>query len=108
AEHVVFFFFEAEDGIRVVHVTGVQTCALPICERSRCIAEEFAFKEGFRYCSAVYRHERPISARACRMNSMGEELFTCACLTFDRSEERRVGKGRRRPGPPGSSQPAEQ
>src|SRR5690606_36990337 len=25
-----FFFFQAEDGIRVFHVTGVQTCALPI------------------------------------------------------------------------------
>src|SRR5690606_40822398 len=24
------FFFQAEDGIRVFHVTGVQTCALPI------------------------------------------------------------------------------
>src|SRR5690606_1664551 len=32
---VVFysFFFQAEDGIRVFHVTGVQTCALPICAR---------------------------------------------------------------------------
>src|SRR2546422_2920413 len=33
-EHVymigVFFFFQAEDGIRDVAVTGVQTCALPI------------------------------------------------------------------------------
>src|SRR2546429_2892625 len=28
---VVFFFFQAEDGIRDVAVTGVQTCALPIC-----------------------------------------------------------------------------
>src|SRR5690606_41993472 len=27
---VVFFFFQAEDGIRDFHVTGVQTCALPI------------------------------------------------------------------------------
>src|SRR5256884_4115294 len=27
----VFFFFQAEDGIRDVAVTGVQTCALPIC-----------------------------------------------------------------------------
>src|SRR2546429_7354928 len=27
---VVFFFFQAEDGIRDVAVTGVQTCALPI------------------------------------------------------------------------------
>src|SRR5215475_1339467 len=28
---LVFFFFQAEDGIRDFHVTGVQTCALPIC-----------------------------------------------------------------------------
>src|SRR5439155_2101039 len=27
---IVFFFFQAEDGIRDGHVTGVQTCALPI------------------------------------------------------------------------------
>src|SRR5687767_7884638 len=27
-----FFFFQAEDGIRDKLVTGVQTCALPICE----------------------------------------------------------------------------
>src|SRR2546429_3597150 len=27
------FFFQAEDGIRDVAVTGVQTCALPICCR---------------------------------------------------------------------------
>src|SRR5690606_39672942 len=26
----LLFFFQAEDGIRVFHVTGVQTCALPI------------------------------------------------------------------------------
>src|SRR5476651_546795 len=26
----LFFFFQAEDGIRVIGVTGVQTCALPI------------------------------------------------------------------------------
>src|SRR5204863_3373052 len=26
-----FFFFQAEDGIRDLYVTGVQTCALPIC-----------------------------------------------------------------------------
>src|SRR6266436_3080169 len=29
-EFMVFFFFQAEDGIRDVAVTGVQTCALPI------------------------------------------------------------------------------
>src|SRR5260370_40649950 len=27
----MFFFFQAEDGIRDSSVTGVQTCALPIC-----------------------------------------------------------------------------
>src|SRR5690606_40442926 len=30
-----FFFFQAEDGIRDFHVTGVQTCALPISARGR-------------------------------------------------------------------------
>src|SRR5256885_5920808 len=29
--YVFFFFFQAEDGIRDYKVTGVQTCALPIC-----------------------------------------------------------------------------
>src|SRR6266496_3394883 len=28
--YVFFFFFQAEDGIRDLYVTGVQTCALPI------------------------------------------------------------------------------
>src|SRR5207253_3265350 len=30
-----FFFFQAEDGIRDGHVTGVQTCALPISWTAR-------------------------------------------------------------------------
>src|SRR2546430_6932298 len=30
---VVIFFFQAEDGIRDLTVTGVQTCALPIYHR---------------------------------------------------------------------------
>src|SRR2546430_11317674 len=30
-EHI-FFFFQAEDGIRDLTVTGVQTCALPISD----------------------------------------------------------------------------
>src|SRR5256885_8009989 len=30
-DRYVFFFFQAEDGIRDYKVTGVQTCALPIC-----------------------------------------------------------------------------
>src|SRR5262252_3054198 len=31
-----FFFFQAEDGIRDHCVTGVQTCALPISQRTSC------------------------------------------------------------------------
>src|SRR5256885_9003683 len=31
SHHHVMFFFQAEDGIRDYKVTGVQTCALPIC-----------------------------------------------------------------------------
>src|SRR5256884_4795606 len=42
----VFFFFQAEDGIRDVAVTGVQTCALPIY--------------------AASRHHRPLSGSAAR------------------------------------------
>src|SRR3989440_6390974 len=32
---IIFFFFQAEDGIRDLIVTGVQTCALPICLHPR-------------------------------------------------------------------------
>src|SRR3712207_6899011 len=31
----MYFFFQAEDGIRDIGVTGVQTCALPICRVAR-------------------------------------------------------------------------
>src|SRR5438132_4708557 len=34
-DFLFFFFFQAEDGIRVHCVTGVQTCALPISDRGR-------------------------------------------------------------------------
>src|SRR5690625_5902539 len=38
-----FFFFQAEDGIRDGHVTGVQTCALPISGGSlRCVSRVIA------------------------------------------------------------------
>src|SRR5258707_10049629 len=36
----VFFFFQAEDGIRDIGVTGVQTCALPICKFACCTSRE--------------------------------------------------------------------
>src|SRR5256886_10091708 len=43
----VFFFFQAEDGIRDLTVTGVQTCALPICVNAGSLEREFAMKYGF-------------------------------------------------------------
>src|SRR5438445_7554840 len=47
--HFYFFFFQAEDGIRDIGVTGVQTCALPILLRrnhsqsecAKCAVEPF-------------------------------------------------------------------
>src|SRR5699024_11478164 len=36
----LFFFFQAEDGIRDRNVTGVQTCALPILNPSEIFLEE--------------------------------------------------------------------
>src|SRR2546430_8621517 len=38
-----FFFFQAEDGIRDLTVTGVQTCALPICAEAN-MAKHLAAK----------------------------------------------------------------
>src|SRR6476620_683761 len=35
-----FFFFQAEDGIRDIGVTGVQTCALPILLRSNHVSAD--------------------------------------------------------------------
>src|SRR2546429_6509178 len=56
-ENCFFFFFQAEDGIRDVAVTGVQTCALPICFLSiygRCwpsSASTFA-RENWNFCGS--------------------------------------------------------
>src|SRR5690606_39829322 len=44
-------FFQAEDGIRDFHVTGVQTCALPISAGRRCAATK-------RSVSASYTNSR--------------------------------------------------
>src|SRR2546430_13405456 len=63
-----FFFFQAEDGIRDLTVTGVQTCALPI----------FAAVVGWL-----------MSASRCRCKPRRP---TYATERVDRSEERRVGK----------------
>src|SRR5438270_13752776 len=71
----VFFFFQAEDGIRDLTVTGVQTCALPIsCAGSG---------------SGDPQRKRP--RRAAAMN-IPAAVRTLATAIAARSEERRVGK----------------
>src|SRR2546422_5801744 len=64
-----FFFFQAEDGIRDVAVTGVQTCALPI--------------------SILLLPLTTTTIKAIAV-SPGRSQSTVASAT--RSEERRVGK----------------
>src|SRR5438552_9594758 len=48
AREAVFFFYQAEDGIRDDLVTGVQTCALPICG---CVLSRQV--RGFSFAAAV-------------------------------------------------------
>src|SRR3989449_8140372 len=52
----VFFFFQAEDGIRDVAVTGVQTCALPI---SPLEPEQLCHRPGRAGGAGERRHPEP-------------------------------------------------
>src|SRR3712207_1984555 len=58
---VCVFFFQAEDGIRDIGVTGVQTCALPICtpeaERRGFVLQRIGGAPAHpqRYCQPVYQ-----------------------------------------------------
>src|SRR3712207_9343383 len=54
----LFFFFQAEDGIRDIGVTGVRTCALPI---SYCKADPIAPTRTL-FLSSLKNVEIPISA----------------------------------------------
>src|SRR5438093_12445106 len=78
------FFFQAEDGIRDWSVTGVQTCALPICECRVLAAGDPlpALPPRPWLPGRGSRHRRPLGGAvpaACRRAARG-------------SEERRVGK----------------
>src|SRR3712207_7214485 len=72
-----FFFFQAEDGIRDIGVTGVQTCALPICG----------------VCSRPGMH--PSRQNSLRRSAKASPTRSATPLDGQspaRSEERRVGK----------------
>src|SRR5690349_24090911 len=80
--HFFFFFFQAEDGIRDLYVTGVQTCALPICSPT------------VRTCQACSR--RAVAGPTPHTHSTGSGWRNSSSrsggTTSRRSEERRVGK----------------
>src|SRR5439155_16611865 len=92
-----FFFFQAEDGIRDGHVTGVQTCALPIYvfDINRSDVRSPTFGAGIHYClgAALARAEMEETLRF--LVERFERLSlsdTPRWIPFHRSEERRVGK----------------
>src|SRR5437667_8698180 len=88
----LFFFFQAEDGIRDRDVTGVQTCALPISPRSR-VLPSGAASVRTKSCSSARASTPAGSAGA---SSPGPESAagtpTGPSSRWRRSEERRVGK----------------
>src|SRR5690606_39366643 len=93
-----FFFFQAEDGIRDFHVTGVQTCALPILaliaaeigHRNPAIFTVFLDWEpygGLGVSGFRDRHGNPVDD-----HDLGLDI-TCYASDIDR-KSRRVGKER--------------
>src|SRR5690606_39327736 len=92
------FFFQAEDGIRDFHVTGVQTCALPISPVSRSGPATLRVKVGRKRPSASSKTTRPASCRLMTATSnwpAGQPFHPTMRQPRLRSEERRVGKERR-------------
>src|SRR5256886_8833108 len=86
-----FFFFQAEDGIRDLTVTGVQTCALPIFVMQQLINEIKRLKESRRALILAHNYQRPEIQDLADLVADSLQLARRASDT-DRSEERRVGK----------------
>src|SRR5438270_5318142 len=84
------FFFQAEDGIRDLTVTGVQTCALPISKHGIVLGNLVGLID------SDYQGEVLVSVW-----NRGKSAFTIQPLDrIARSEERRVGKECSRGGKP--------
>src|SRR5205807_4102651 len=91
----VFFFFQAEDGIRDYKVTGVQTCALPISDGVHVGQGDAPFAEARRTAG----EERIVGLSATTSEELqGDPDYFGVGAIFgtptkpERSEERRVGK----------------
>src|SRR5207253_3611206 len=86
---ILFFFFQAEDGIRDGHVTGVQTCALPICTEGKVNFNPFG-------STITWVPTVKVAKRAMTNASPRSPAVTTPAgetrAEVSRSEERRVGK----------------
>src|SRR2546422_7402479 len=97
---LVFFFFQAEDGIRDVAVTGVQTCALPICrcaDRKSCVLPHGQYSSrGVERPACTLQGLHPLRNRNLEadrnLTREGAQQPLEIESTLARSEERRVGK----------------
>src|SRR2546430_8714153 len=90
AVSLVVFFFQAEDGIRDLTVTGVQTCALPISGVLG-FADEFL---SLRANAVLYGRQFTLHdiGELKRFPNQNPGARTRASTQRTRSEERRVGK----------------
>src|SRR5262249_59177046 len=89
---VLFFFFQAEDGIRDWSVTGVQTCALPICQMADVALDRSdRTVAGALGVSAKRGRQRGNLDRIAERGG-GSVRLNVGDAIGRRSEERRVGK----------------
>src|SRR2546430_5986401 len=90
--HALFFFFQAEDGIRDLTVTGVQTCALPISARGSPHPSRSCCLELARNNSDRPGPRNSVALQLAGVARPVREIFPGKAKRRDRSEERRVGK----------------
>src|SRR3712207_6876182 len=87
------FFFQAEDGIRDIGVTGVQTCALPISAFAAGVQWLGTLGEGGGRPETRIERTPPSSTTVQRTRpTTNMEQETTTSISEERSEERRVGK----------------
>src|SRR3712207_8501347 len=89
-ECICFFFFQAEDGIRDIGVTGVQTCALPIYTAMIFVPPPFAAQSALEAAQAGVELVVIITEGIPAHDEL--KLYNTVKRDHPRSEERRVGK----------------
>src|SRR3712207_6953483 len=87
-----FFFFQAEDGIRDIGVTGVQTCALPILGRRLRLVVEHAVEHPAERVVDELPREGLVVPEGLGVEGREADEGRHHRQPDDRSEERRVGK----------------